>query len=115
MTNIERVLGNGEKAMAITKGTVAGASTALGAWSLVATLGSASTGTAISSLSGAAAMNATLAWFGGGSLAAGGLGMTAGMAVVGGIVAVPAAAVVATTMHVKRARRLPTSRSKYPN
>jgi hypothetical protein len=35
-------------------------------------LGAASTGTLISSLSGAAATNATLAWLGGGSLAAGG-------------------------------------------
>lgn len=38
----------------------------------------ASTGTAIASLSGVAATNATLAWFGGGSLAAGGMGMTGG-------------------------------------
>ena len=35
---------------------------------------SASTGTAIASLSGVAATNATLAWFGGGALTAGGLG-----------------------------------------
>lgn len=54
---------------------------------------SASTGTAISSLAGAAATNATLAWFGGGSLAAGGLGMAGGMAVLGGIVAGPVLAV----------------------
>jgi hypothetical protein len=38
-------------------------------------LGAASSGTAISSLAGAAATNATLAAIGGGSLAAGGLGM----------------------------------------
>jgi hypothetical protein len=53
----------------------------------------ASTGTAIGSLAGAAATNATLAWFGGGSLAAGGLGMAGGMAVLGGIVAGPVLAV----------------------
>ena len=52
-------------------------------------LASASTGTAISALSGAAATNATLAWFGGGSLAAGGMGMTGGIAVLGGVVAGP--------------------------
>lgn len=56
-------------------------------------LASASTGTAISALSGAAATNATLAWFGGGSLAAGGLGMAGGAAILGGIVAAPVLAV----------------------
>lgn len=42
------------------------------------TFGVASTGTAISSLSGAAATNAALAWLGGGALTAGGGGMAAG-------------------------------------
>ena len=42
------------------------------------TFGTASTGTAISALSGAAATNAALAWLGGGALAAGGGGMVAG-------------------------------------
>lgn len=54
---------------------------------------SASTGTAISTLAGAAATNATLAWFGGGALAAGGFGMAGGVAVLGGIVAGPVLAV----------------------
>ena len=40
----------------------------------------ASTGTVISTLSGAAATNAALAWLGGGALAAGGGGMAAGEA-----------------------------------
>ena len=53
----------------------------------------ASTGTAIGSLSGAAATNATLAWLGGGSLASGGLGMAGGMAVLGGLVVGPALAI----------------------
>ncbi len=44
------------------------------------TFGTASTGTAISALSGAAASNAALAWLGGGALAAGGGGMAAGSA-----------------------------------
>ena len=44
------------------------------------TFGVASTGTAISTLSGAAASNAALAWLGGGALAAGGGGMAAGNA-----------------------------------
>lgn len=56
-------------------------------------LATASTGTAISALSGVAATNATLAWFGGGALSAGGLGIAGGMAVLGGIVAAPVLAV----------------------
>lgn len=52
----------------------------------------ASTGTAIGTLHGAAATNATLAWLGGGSLATGGFGMAGGMAVLGGIVVGPALA-----------------------
>ena len=46
--------------------------------------GTASTGTAISTLSGAAATNATLAALGGGSLAAGGGGMALGSLILGG-------------------------------
>ena len=49
---------------------------------LVASLGTASTGTAISTLSGAAATKATLAWLGGGTLAAGGLGVAGGAVVL---------------------------------
>jgi hypothetical protein len=50
--------------------------------SVAMTFGTASTGTAIVSLSGAAATNAALAWLGGGALAAGGAGMAAGEAVM---------------------------------
>ena len=50
----------------------AGAMTGWAVYGGVMQLGAASTGTLISSLSGAAATNATLAWLGGGSLAAGG-------------------------------------------
>ena len=52
----------------------------------------ATTGTALTSLSGVAATNATLAWLGGGALSAGGLGMMGGAAVLGGIVFGPALA-----------------------
>lgn len=48
------------------------------AMAIATTFGTASTGTAISALSGAAATNAALAWLGGGALAAGGGGMVAG-------------------------------------
>lgn len=75
-------------------GVGAGALAALGAYSATMAVGVASTGTAIASLSGVAAYNATLAFLGGGSLAAGGLGMAGGMAVLGGLVAGPALAVM---------------------
>lgn len=67
----------------------AGALAGLAAYGSVGLLGTASTGAAIGGLSGVAATNATLAWFGGGSLAAGGLGIAGGTAVLGGIVAAP--------------------------
>jgi len=51
--------------------------------SVVTTLGAASTGTAISSLSGAAAQSATMAYLGGGSLAVGGGGVALGTAALG--------------------------------
>lgn len=71
-------------------GTAGGALVAFGAYGAAQALAAASTGTAIASLSGAAATNATLAFFGGGSLAAGGLGMAGGTAVLGSLVAGPA-------------------------
>ena len=75
----------GGTAGALGSGTLAG----FAAYGSVGVLGTASTGTAIAGLSGAAATNATLAWLGGGSLAAGGFGMAGGAAVLGGIVAAP--------------------------
>lgn len=72
-------------------GAIGGASLALGAWGLAGMVGTASTGTAIGTLSGAAATNATLAWLGGGAASAGGMGVTGGMAVLGGVVVIPVA------------------------
>ena len=66
-----------------------GAAAAFGAVGGVTLWGAASTGTAITTLAGAAASNATLAWLGGGSLAAGGFGMAGGAAMLGGIAAAP--------------------------
>ena len=71
-------------------GGASGALVAFGAYGAAQALAFASTGTAIATLSGAAATNATLAFFGGGSLAAGGLGIAGGTAVLGGLVAGPA-------------------------
>lgn len=70
-----------------------GAALAFGAYNGTMLLATASTGTAISTLSGVAATNATLAWLGGGSLAAGGGGMALGAMVLGGIVVGPALAI----------------------
>lgn len=74
-------------------GAIGGALAGLGAYGSVGLLAAASTGTAISTLSGAAASNATLAWLGGGALQAGGFGMAGGMMALGGIVAGPALAI----------------------
>ena len=79
-------------------GSAAGALTAYGAYSGAMAFGAASTGTAISALSGAAASNATLAFLGGGSLAAGGAGIAGGAMVLGGLVAAPALAVLGLFM-----------------
>ena len=53
----------------------------------VTAMASASTGVAISSLSGAAASNAVLAWLGGGAISAGGGGIAAGTVVLGAVTA----------------------------
>lgn len=87
VVKFHEVMGGGIAALG--SGTAAG----FGAFGGVGLLATASTGTAISSLSGVAATNATLAWLGGGSLATGGFGMAGGMAVLGGIVAGPVLAV----------------------
>ena len=65
-------------------GSAAVAATWAGTMSLIAAYGTASTGVAISSLSGAAAGSASLAWLGGGSLAAGGGGIAVGSIVATG-------------------------------
>lgn len=82
-------------------GVLSGALTAFGAWGAAGTLATASTGTAIAALHGAAATNATLAFFGGGSLAAGGLGMAGGAVVLGGLVTGPALAVMGFIIEAK--------------
>lgn len=94
-------------------GTMAGALTAFGAYGAASVLATASTGTAIASLSGAAATNATLAFFGGGSLAAGGLGMAGGTAVLGGLVAGPALAVLGLVVGAKASKNLDAAYANY--
>lgn len=82
----------------------AGASAQAAALWGVSTYASAGTGTAIASLSGAAAQNATLAWFGGGPLAAGGGGVAVGGAVLGLVTIIPALLVGGMTIGVVGAR-----------
>ena len=90
----------------VTAGAAGGALTAIGAYGAAQTFAAASTGTAIASLSGAAVTNATLAFFGGGSLAAGGLGMAGGMMVLGGLVAGPALLVMGLITGAKSQEKL---------
>lgn len=80
---------------------VSGAAAAAGASRVVGLFASASTGTAIRSLSGIAARNATLAWLGGGTLASGGGGIAAGAALLTRIVFAPLAAVPVIVVWVK--------------
>ncbi|MHB0807184.1 hypothetical protein [Stutzerimonas nitrititolerans] len=72
---------------------LAGAAAGFAVYGGVMTLGAASTGTAISSLAGAAATKATLAAIGGGSLATGGMGIAGGTAILGAAVAAPVLAI----------------------
>ncbi len=80
-----------KKLLAKTTGAVGSGVASAGAlYAAVAAFGTASTGTLISSVSGAAASNATLAWLGGGVLSVGGGGVALGATVLGGIALVPA-------------------------
>lgn len=97
----------------LASGAMAGALTAFGAYGAAGALATASTGTAIASLSGAAATNATLAFFGGGSLATGGLGMAGGTAVLGGLVAGPALAVLGFVAGAKASKNLDAANANY--
>lgn len=93
--------------------SLAGAMAGFGAFGAAGLFASASTGTAIASLSGVAATNATLAFFGGGSLAAGGLGMAGGTWVLGGIVAAPALAIFATVLAGSAEKKKEDAKSYY--
>ena len=104
------VLGSLDIEKGLASGAASGALMGLGASGSVGMLASASTGTAIASLSGAAATNATLAWLGGGSLAAGGFGMAGGMVVLGGLVAGPAIAITGFVMASKAEEALTKAR-----
>jgi hypothetical protein len=97
----------------IASGALGGGLAAFGAWSGAMAFGAASTGTAISALSGIAATNATLAFLGGGSLAAGGLGIAGGAAVLGGLVAGPALAIIGFIVGAQASENLDKAKSNY--
>lgn len=88
---------------------VASAATYGGVPIAVASYGSASTGTAIAGLSGAAAQNATLAWLGGGSIAAGGGGMALGAVALNAVAIGPAILVGGLVMNGKGEKALTES------
>ena len=95
-------------------GAALGAITAFGAYGGAMILGTtATTGTAIATLSGAAATNATLAFLGGGAVTIGGLGMAGGAAVLGGLVAGPALAVMGFVMGAKASANKEAATSNY--
>lgn len=95
-----------EFALSTTGGVGAGALTAFGAYNGTMLLASAGTGTAISSLGGIAASNATLAWLGGGTLAAGGYGVAGGTMVLGVLVAGPALLVLGSVLGARASKKL---------
>ena len=101
----------GELGSLAAKMASAGGLMAFGAYSAAGLLGTAGTGAAIAGLSGAAATNATLALLGGGTLAAGGLGIAGGTAVLGGLVAGPAIAVMGFMMDSRADKNLDMARS----
>jgi hypothetical protein len=76
----------------------------------VRAVATASTGTAISGLSGAAANSAALAWLGGGPLAAGGSGMAAGASVLTGVGIAPALLVGGLSLNAEGHRALTRAR-----
>jgi|26BtaG_2_1085354.scaffolds.fasta_scaffold03419_1 hypothetical protein len=91
---IERLsMGSVAYASKLAGGALGGTAAAYAVYGGVMALAAASTGTPIAALSGVAAYNATMAAIGGGSLAAGGLGMAGGAAILGGVVAAPVLAI----------------------
>ena len=92
----KRQVGRSAAKLLAAKGAGAAAMTGAAAY------GTASTGTAIASLSGVAAKKATLAWWGGGSLASGGFGMSGGAVVLGGIGTAAGFAAIAGTSYIYR-------------
>ncbi len=86
---------------------------AYGAYTGVGLLASTAGGVAIAELSGVAATNATLAWLGGGALSVGSFGMVGGMAVLGGLVAGPALAILGVVNANEMEEKLEKAKAYY--
>lgn len=87
-------------------GVGAGALIGWGVYGGVSTFAMSGTGAAIGTLNGIVASNATLAWIGGGSLAAGGFGVVGGTVILGGLIAAPAFAIIAGLAGVAAGKNL---------
>jgi len=92
------------------KAVAAGLSGYASTLGLAFAFGTASTGTPIACLAGAAAENAALAWLGGGALSAGGGGMALGSVVLGGATVAPAIFLVGMGIAKEGQRRLKEAR-----
>jgi hypothetical protein len=102
--------GIGEK---LKKGATLASATASLTTQVVSKMGFASTGTAISSLSGAAAQRATLAALGGGALRSGGAGMMGGQIILGGLTLVPTAMLASWKMASNSEKALTAAHKQY--
>lgn len=91
----EKLLAGGLTAVATGTAARTAAMAGVQAWA------SAGTGTAISSLSGAAAQNAALAYLGGGTVASGGGGMAAGATVLSGVAIAPGLLIAGVTVGIQ--------------
>jgi len=98
-------------ALGVGSGVIGGGMAAFGAYSGTMMLASAGTGTAIGSLSGAAATNATMAWLGGGTIASGGFGMAGGAVVLGTLAAGPALLIFGSVLGAKAESKLNDARA----
>ncbi len=98
-----------------TVGAASGALVAYGAYAGTMTFATASTGAAISTVFGAAAKSATLAWLGGGTLAAGGAGIAGGAMVLGGLVVAPASLIFGGIFAAKASQKLSEARTNRIN
>lgn len=85
--------------VAVMFGALIGAILVMALLGLVSMFGNASTGASIQSLSGAAETNATLAWFGGGSLVSGGDGINGGIVALGVVFFIPVAALLYSSVN----------------
>ena len=104
-------------AQGLITGSATGALVAYGAYSAVGFLGAttATSGgaTVISSLSGAAAQNATLAWLGGGAISVGGAGIAGGTMVLGSLMIAPALLVGGFIISAKGSKALDEAKTNY--